>query len=153
MCSEFLTNKGELLELCMRTCVVRGSADINMTTKAHCMNIVNWMELFLLLLISPAGRYHSQPIHPKPVLDQEGFFSALVSVFGRGCCTGRRVSAWIRAAGVIPVLLVYALLLQSWPEDFQRVFRMLFFQYWDRRGTSPLCRAAGNQLNDAFYGW
>lgn len=83
MCSEFLTNNGELLELCMRTCVVWGSADINMTTKAHCMNIVNWMGLFLLL-ISPAGRYHSQPIHPKPVLNQEGFFSALVTAFGRG---------------------------------------------------------------------
>lgn len=47
---------------------------------------------------------------------------------------------------MIPVLLVHAQLLQSWPEDFQRVFRILFFQYQDGR-------AAGNQLNDALYGW
>lgn len=53
MCSEFLTNKGELLELCMRTCVVRGNADINMTTKARCVNVVNWMELFFLSLNNP----------------------------------------------------------------------------------------------------
>lgn len=38
---------------------MRGNADINMTTKACCMNVVNWMELFFFLLITPAGRYHS----------------------------------------------------------------------------------------------
>lgn len=100
--------------------------------------------LLLLLLISPAGRHHSQPIHPKPVLNQEGFLSALVSVFLADA--PQHGSAWRRGGGDSRPPRSRSAASELAGGFSKGFFRILFFQYQDGR-------AAGNQLNDAFYGW
>lgn len=138
MCSGFLTNKGALLELCMRTCVVPANADINMTTKAHCMNIVNWM----FFLISRDGRYRSAD-QPKTSAELGGFLF----------CTGARRFARLlhwptcllsmkKGSGVIPVIPFNAQLFLSRPRLFDD-FR-IYFQKAGWEETPCPRSAAGN---------